>query len=270
MAETVGPQARYDGKVALVTGASRGIGRALALSMADLGADVIVTARTVEARSDLAGTIVETAEAVRARGRRAWPVAADLTAPGDVDALLAAAAGFGGVDVLVNNAAAMQPEMYDSLWAMTAPSWRYQLELNLTVPWVLTQRCALAMRSRGGGLVNITSGPTGHSPNPDVVTDDARVGAAYLVSKVGVTQLTAALAPELAEFGIAVLALHPSHTRTENGLRLGPVGGYRMDRGHDIDLPVAVFEHLLTHDPAARSGQVVFAPDYAREHGLLG
>lgn len=262
-----------DGKVALVTGASRGIGQALSLSLAGLGADVIVTARTVTARPDVAGTIGETADAVRALGRIALPVAADLTDPDDVDALVGVVEELGGIDVLVNNAAAMQSEMYDSFWDMTPASWRYQIELNLTAPWELTRRCALSMRDRGGGLVvNITSGPTGHQSNPDVVTAGARVGAAYLVSKVGMTQLTACLAPELAEVGIAILALHPSHTRTENGLRLGPVGGYRMENGHDVDLPVAVFEHLLARGPAelaGSSGQVVFAPTYAREHGLV-
>src|SRR5689334_10800439 len=94
------------GKVALVTGASRGIGRETALELARQGADVVVAARTVERRSKLPGTIVETVAAIEDVGRRALAVATDMAKASDVEALVEQAVGaFGKVDVVVNNAA---------------------------------------------------------------------------------------------------------------------------------------------------------------------
>ncbi|HEY4331332.1 MAG TPA: SDR family NAD(P)-dependent oxidoreductase [Ilumatobacteraceae bacterium] len=259
------------GQTALVTGASRGIGREISLLLARLGADVVVAARSVSPRQDLTGSLNETAALVRSLGRRSLVVQCDVSRQGELDRVMDEAhSAFGRIDVLVNNAAAMQPEMYDTFWDMSPRSWRYQIDVNLNAYWALAHAVALDLRAAGvGGLiVNVTSGP-GFTRNPSVAVDGARVGAAYLASKAAVNQLTASIATELAPHDIVLLGLHPSHTKTENGLRLGALGGFLMNNGHDVDLPVAVLEHVIRRpDLGTLSGQVIFVPEYATTHDL--
>jgi NAD(P)-dependent dehydrogenase (short-subunit alcohol dehydrogenase family) len=252
------------GRVAVVTGASRGIGRALALSVARLGADVVVTGRTVAPRPDIEGSLDGTKAEVEALGRRCVAVGADLTDAAEVERLAKVTLDeLGRVDVVVNNAAAMVPEMYDGLLEMTPESWRYQIELNLTVPWLVTKTFVPLMEPDGGIVVNMTS-MAGAPAAPGTVPPGARVGAAYAASKVALNRLTSDLAAELAGRHIAVVALHPGMTKTENGTRLGALGGFRVDLGHDVDVAVEAFERIVTAaDPMAHSGAVVLATDLA-------
>jgi NAD(P)-dependent dehydrogenase (short-subunit alcohol dehydrogenase family) len=251
------------GKVALVTGASRGIGRALALSAAGLGADVVITARSLN-RSPGAVSLADTAAAVRALGRECEPVAADLSAPGGVATVAAAAlARFGHVDLLVNNAAVLTPEVYESFWDMSEASWRYQIELNLTTYWLMMKAIAPGMRDAGGGtIVNMTSGATGYPLADGIVEQDAVLGAAYPASKEAVTRLSKDLAPELAAAGIAVLALHPGVTRTESNVEHTTAHGFNVERSHGVEVPVAAFEAILRGDPMAYTGEVIYAPAF--------
>lgn len=249
------------GKVALVTGASRGIGRALALSLARMGADVVVTSRSLTS-STPGVSLRDTADAIEATGRSALAAPADLSAAGGVGAVAdAALERFGRVDVLVNNAAVLTPEVYESFWEMTEVSWRYQVELNLTAYWLMMKAVAPAMRDHGGGLiVNVTSGATGHALPDGVVADDAVLGAAYPATKEAVTRLTRDLAPELGPAGIAVVALHPGVTRTESNVEHTTAHGFNVLRSHGVEVPVAAFEALVRSDPTRYSGEMIYAP----------
>ncbi|MDT4905909.1 MAG: hypothetical protein QOH52_3925 [Pseudonocardiales bacterium] len=249
------------GKVALVTGASRGIGRALALSLARMGADVVVTSRSLTS-STPGVSLRDTADAIEAMGRSALAAPADLSAAGGVGAVAdAALERFGRVDVLVNNAAVLTPEVYESFWEMTEVSWRYQIELNLTACWLMMKAIAPAMRDHGGGLiVNVTSGATGHALPDGVVADDAVLGAAYPATKEAVTRLTRDLAPELGPAGIAVVALHPGVTRTESNVEHTTAHGFNVLRSHGVEVPVAAFEALVRSDPTRYSGEMIYAP----------
>jgi NAD(P)-dependent dehydrogenase (short-subunit alcohol dehydrogenase family) len=249
------------GKVALVTGASRGIGRALALSLARMGADVVVTSRSLTS-STPGVSLRDTADAIEAMGRSALAAPADLSAAGGVGAVAdAALERFGRVDVLVNNAAVLTPEVYESFWEMTEVSWRYQIELNLTAYWLMMKAVAPAMRDHGGGLiVNVTSGATGHALPDGVVADDAVLGAAYPATKEAVTRLTRDLAPELGPAGIAVVALHPGVTRTESNVEHTTAHGFNVLRSHGVEVPVAAFEALVRSDPTRYSGEMIYAP----------
>ena len=197
---------RLEGKVAVVTGASRGIGRAIALELARAGADIVATARTESPRGDLPGTIHQTAEDVRGMGRRALPYRADLTQAKDIDALAATTLEtFGKVDILVNNAAYTSKAIFASFWDMTPESWGRQMALNLNAPFLLCKAFAPAMREQGGGsIVNISS----------MAARSAYPYIGYKTTKVGVIGLTENIAAQHAEHGIRANVILPGLMNT--------------------------------------------------------
>jgi len=190
--------------VALVTGAGRGIGRAIALGLADAGADVGLVART-------AAELDATADEVRSRGVRALPVVADLADRARVASSVAHARdGLGAIDILVNNAgvgSSIDPrpvaEFSDVTWDLT-------LAVNLTAAYLLSKAFLPAMIARNWGrIINISSinARTG-----------AANGAAYAASKSGLIGFTRSLALEVASVGISVNAILPGPviTRTSD------------------------------------------------------
>jgi NAD(P)-dependent dehydrogenase (short-subunit alcohol dehydrogenase family) len=189
---------RLDGQVAVVTGSGRGIGRAIALGLADAGADVVVTARR-------AAEVASVAEEIRARGRRAVELPADLR--GDTPDRLAAAAvdELGRLDVWVNNAGGTDDPSVRPLADTSDEQLRDMMELNL-VTVLACVRAAVARMSRGGALVNIASG-AGMRAAPGT--------GAYGASKAAVLNMTATLAAELAPRGIRVNAVSPGMVPTE-------------------------------------------------------
>jgi len=189
---------RLDGRRALVTGASRGIGAAIARRFAALGADVALTARSAEAVGALAAELRDT-------GVRAVAVPADLT---DRDSLRAltdrVGAEFGGLDVLVNNAgllpAAVRAE--DAGWA----EWDSVIGLNLSAPWYLACRAKELMGDGGGVVVNNAS-TASYYPSRGLV--------AYNVSKAALVMLTRVLALEWARDGVRVVGVAPGKIDTD-------------------------------------------------------
>ncbi|MGR3823959.1 SDR family NAD(P)-dependent oxidoreductase [Salipiger marinus] len=189
------------GKVALVTGASRGIGRELALGLAGQGADVVVNYASA---ADRAQAVVAEIEAL---GRRAVAIRADVSQPEDAQRLAdEAKAAMGRIDILVNNAGIVLPANAED---QDFADWRRTMAVNLDGVFLVTQAVGRHMIAAGGGSVISIGSMSGR-----IVNWPFR-HAAYNVSKAGVHMLTKALATEWAEHGIRVNAIAPGYIRTE-------------------------------------------------------
>jgi len=184
-------------KVTLITGASQGLGRALALAFAEEGARVVVNARSDESVRPVAGE-------VEGAGAEVLAVAADVSREAEVERLVRETVErFGRIDVLVNNAGLLGPRV--GVEDYPEDEWRRVIDANLTGPY-LVSKAAIPHLSEGGSIINVVSGVS--------VEGRAQWGA-YSVSKFGVEGLTQILASELAERGIRVNAVDPGGMRTD-------------------------------------------------------
>jgi dehydrogenase/reductase SDR family protein 4 len=186
------------GKVSLITGGSRGIGRAIALGLAEAGSDVIIISRKM---TDLEVVAHEVAE----KGRRALPISANMRRLPEIDNLVKQALNeFEHIDILVNNAGTNP--VFGSVFNVDEKAWDTTLGLNLKGHFFLSQAVGKIMRDKGGGnIINITS-IDGLSP---------RVGAGvYSMSKAGIIMLTQVLAQEWGQYKIRVNAIAPGVVKT--------------------------------------------------------
>jgi 3-oxoacyl-[acyl-carrier protein] reductase len=213
---------RFEGKAAIVTGASRGIGRAIAARLAAEGADVVVNYNTNRAAAEAV------AEQVRAAGRQAAVVQADVSHAADVDRLVQAAlAAFGHVDVLVNNAGITRDQL---LMRMSEADWESVLDTNLKSAFLVTKAVMRPMlKQRYGRIVNMTSisGIIGNAGQTN-----------YSASKAGLIGLTRAVAREVASRNITCNAVAAGVIETE------------IWQG----VPEAAIEALLAMIPLGRKG----------------
>lgn len=206
MAGTEAPQ--LDGRVALVTGASRGIGAEIARLFAAEGAAVAVTARTVaEGDSRFEGSISTTVDEIAAAGGTAVAIAADLARAADrrrlVDDTVSA---LGPVDILVNNGAVTY---FEPVETFNEKRWRLMFEVQVRAPFELTQLVLGGMRERGGGsILNISSKAAVHpAVDPEPL---AGGGTVYGMVKAALERFSTGLAAELAGTGVTVNALSPT------------------------------------------------------------
>jgi NAD(P)-dependent dehydrogenase (short-subunit alcohol dehydrogenase family) len=192
---------RLDGKVALVTGGSRGIGRATALGLAEAGADVAVASRKLP---DLENVAAE----IRKMGRKSLPVAAHVGRMDDISSLVAKVRDeFGRIDILVNNAGT-SPALASSL-EVDERLWDSIMNLNLKGLFFLSQAVAKVMKEHGGGrIINVAS--------MDGLKPEANIGT-YAVSKAGVIMVSRVMALELARYNIRVNTIAPGNVHTRLG-----------------------------------------------------
>jgi len=188
-----------EGKAALVTGASRGIGAAIAVGMAEAGADVVLAARSTDEIEALAGTI-------EGMGRRALAVTTDVTKQDDVHACVERAVdAMGKLDVLVNNAGGTR--FTAPLLELRAEGWHKAIALNLDSVFYFCQEAGRHMVARGSGsVINISSMAGVHG---------APTLAYYSAAKHGVIGLTKTLAMEWGDAGVRVNAICPGWVKTE-------------------------------------------------------
>jgi citronellol/citronellal dehydrogenase len=203
-----GEEMKLEGKVAIVTGASRGIGKAIALALAQEGADVVVAARTEEEKGPLPGTIHKTAEEIRSLGRRSLAIKTDITKEEEVEEMVRRTLEeFGRIDILVNNAGIDVP---GRLLDITIKRWDLTMAVNLRGTFLCTKAVLPQMvERRSGSIINLSS------------ILGSRVihgGVAYGVTKAAIERFTYGLAEEVKEYNIAVNAMCPGYTDTE-GLR---------------------------------------------------
>jgi len=225
---------RLDGETALVTGAGRGLGRGIALGLAEAGANLVLAGRHRE-------TLDSVASEIEALGRRALAVTADVTRPGDQDALVGAAVDrFGGIDILVNNAGTTYRAPSEEY---PEEEWDRVINVNLKAAFQLMQRVGRRMIGAGGGsIVNVGSliSVIGMPSIP-----------AYGASKAGLEEVTRCLAVEWAKYDIRVNAIQPGYFRTDmtRGLDKDP------DRAPKIELRIPL---KRWGEPEDLKGVVVF------------
>lgn len=214
--------AELEGKVALVTGGSRGIGRAIALRLAADGADVAVCARTE-------GTAQQTADAIAALGVRSLARAADVSDMAQAADLVGAVVEeLGGIDILVNNAGITRDNLF---LRMKEDEWDEVLDINLKGAFACCKAAARPMMKRKGGRIISISSVVGLVGNAGQVN--------YAASKAGLLGLSKSLARELASRGITVNVVAP---------------GYVPDTGMTTELPEEAVQHLLARVPLERAG----------------
>jgi NAD(P)-dependent dehydrogenase (short-subunit alcohol dehydrogenase family) len=191
-------QFKLRNKVALVTGAGRNLGRAIALSLAEAGADVALTARSMP-------EIEKTAEEIRKQGRKAMAIVMDVTDFPQIEQTVQnIIAEFGRIDILVNNAATRS---HKPLLEISAEEWRTVIDTNLTGAFLCCKAVGPFMIRQGGGRVINISSRAGSRGRANIT--------AYCASKGGLNQLTKALALEWAPYNILVNAVAPGILNTD-------------------------------------------------------
>ncbi len=200
---------RLDGRIALVTGGSRGIGRAIAQRFAAAGATVVVTARSLDSARSEPGTLRETVASIEKAGGRAYALAADLERAEDRAALVSRAAALaGGLDILVNNAGYAE---YATIAEMSDANFDRTLDHYLRAPFVLARAAIPLMKARGAGwIVNVGSVTAQPPIKPYGWFEENGGSTLYAAVKAALNRMTQGLAAECLPHGIAVNVIAPS------------------------------------------------------------
>ncbi|MCK9877889.1 SDR family NAD(P)-dependent oxidoreductase [Frankia sp. Ag45/Mut15] len=253
-----------EGRTALVTGASRGLGKAIAQRLAAEGATVIITARTLEPDERYVGSLRETAEEIKAAGGSAIAIPCDLSQDGERERFFAAAvAQVGSPDILVNNAAVTFLRTLEKFPERRA---RLMLEMHVIAPMHLIRLAVPSMRERGGGwILNLTSVAARLPVGPPFSTFDATAGfGLYGTVKAALDRLTGSFAAELHPDRIAVNAAAPSNPVATPGAGTLDLA---KEETEEIDLIVETALALCTADPATTTGRIVHTQSFLRELG---
>lgn len=272
--------------VAIITGASRGIGKACALGLAEKGYDIVACARTVapgelqeisettraSLRKPVPGSLQETVAEARAAGRKALGCKVDLLHNSDIDAMFTKVmAEFGRVDLVVNNARWDGPGFRD-LWLDTPHRvFEESFQVNALAPLYLLKLAVPVMIKQGGGIVIHIGSGAGHVETLALPTGDWKGGwgLSYSVTKAAFNRIAAGLAKELKQHNIAVINLEPGSVDVERKT---------VQRGAAYDpatgIPPEAIGRVCGYLAASRrpmfySGLTIDGPEFAIEHGLI-
>ncbi len=266
------------GKVVIITGASRGVGKQAALDFARRGAHVVLAARTVTANNEVPGSLEETVKQIEDMNAEALAIPTDLASENDLNNLVAATVDhFGGVDVLINNAAMTAGAVWSKRFLeLSREEWLHQFAVNVHAPFTLMQRVVPFMEKRGGGrIINLSTGSGEVFRLPEEPRKLQSVGTfslevpGYYASKRALDRLGNALAPELARKNIAVIGMHPGLVYTELvALRVKNAG---LD--DSVAVPVTVPSRMLVYfarceDPMEYTGRLFWAEREMADMGI--
>ena len=257
-----------EGKTALVTGATRGIGKVIALQLAADGANVAICGRS-EQPGSLPGTLGETEAAIAATGRDVLSVRADVTNDDEVQALIDRTyERFGKLDILVNNAGGAggrQPFIGGDAGVLD-----FNYRLNMRAPWVISQMVAPKMAAAGGGaIINLTSGAARNAQPPTAGAAPQLGGfyvPAYGTTKAALDRWATAVAAELMAENIAIINVNPGFTITER-VTANPQGNFDLSRAERPETTAKVISFLCL-DPLKYTGQILTSRAFFDEHKL--
>jgi citronellol/citronellal dehydrogenase len=260
---SVNPNGVLKDKVAVVTGASRGIGEAIAVRLAQEGAKVVASARTADSgESRLSGTLRETVARIKKAGGEAVIVKADLASREDRERLVETTiATYGPVDILVNNAAVTY-----FIPVVDFPEKRFKLmtEVQVYAPFHLAQLVLPSMRERRcGWIVNISSGAGVHPKPPYRAA--GRGGTVYGMCKAALERFTTGLAAEVAEDNIAVNVVSPGLVETPGTVFHNLVNEQTRERVQPIEYIAEAVFRLASGDPATMTGRIEYAAPFLKE-----
>jgi NAD(P)-dependent dehydrogenase (short-subunit alcohol dehydrogenase family) len=261
----IDPNGTLRDKAALVTGASRGIGAAIAARLAMEGAKVVVSARTEhEGESRLPGTLAGTVDAIRAAGGEAKAVKADLSQAADRERLVKAATdAVGPIDILVNDAAVT---FFMPIADFTEKRFKLMMEVQVWAPIHLSQLVLSSMKDRGRGwIVNISSG-AGIHPKPPY--RGGAGGTVYGLCKAALERFTTGLASEVQADGIAVNVVSPGLVATPGVAVHGLITEANKDRVQPIKYIAEATYRLASGDPKGLTGRIAYAEPFLKELGI--
>lgn len=245
-------------KTILITGATRGIGRAIALRCARDGANVIVAGKTAEEGGKLPGTIHSVAKEVEEAGGRALAVQVDVRLEEQVDDMVKKAVDrFGRLDALINNAGAIQLSTLEH-----TPPKRMDLMLGINVRGVLvcSHFCIPQIKKAGGGhIINLS---------PPLLLDPKWYAnhVVYTISKFGMSMATLGLAEELRAYGIAVNSLWPKTLIATAAVNM-LMGQDGLNQSRTPEIMADAAYEILKSDPGKLTGQLLLDEPFLREHG---
>jgi NAD(P)-dependent dehydrogenase (short-subunit alcohol dehydrogenase family) len=257
-----------EGKVAVITGSSRGIGKAMALRLARDGCDIVVCGRSLESSEEMPGSINETADAIRALGRRSLAVQCDVVVDADLQRLVdETMREFGRLDILINNAAVMAtgPFLESDVSGL-----ELSLAGNVRAPFVLTRIAAPHLIASGGGLViNVSSGAARHPPPPaeaDPNRPRFQNGPEYGISKAALDRLSTGIAEELGAKNVSVVSIWPGFTLTERLARRA-LPGLDKSTAEPMETTAKAIA-FICRDPMQHNGRILVSRQVVEENGL--
>ncbi len=259
---------KLNGKVVVVTGASRGIGRDMALVFAREGAKVVVSART-EKEGDtppLSGSIQSTLELIREAGGEAIGVRCDVTDEAQVEALMQRTSEhYGRIDILVNNAAVLIfPGKIEDL---SISHWDLLCRVNIDGPFLCCKFALPYMKRQGWGhIINISASGGQGGPGPGPYTTTGSRGTAYSASKAHLDRFTQGLAHEVWQDGVGVNSLSPKKGIASEGVRWF-MDTYLGRRENGLIMGDAAV-HICAQDPRTYTGRILSDEDVLAEAGV--
>jgi len=258
-----------EGKVALITGSSRGIGKGIALCLAEDGADIVVCARSDSAAANPLGSIETAARPIEALGRRALAVKLDVTNDDEVRSAIDTVLNtFGRIDIVVNNAGITGMPGVE-FWGGTPEALDRYYQINLRAPFVITQLVGPIMEKHGGGAIfNISSGAanTPPPPQPGWTPSPGRVYVGYGITKAGMNRWVAGVAGDLLMHNIAIISIDPGLTVVERNM-VNPRLGVDYSQANTPETSGRAIA-FLARDAMAYTGRVLESSKVVAEHNL--